>query len=67
MASPSYAQVTVLAHGTVIDGTGRPALGDATILVEGGTIRAVGAAARVKNPAGASVVDLAGKFVIPGI
>jgi len=64
---PSYAEVTALAHATVIDGTGRPALGDTTILIEGGTIRAVGAAARVKIPAGASVVDLAGKFVIPGI
>lgn len=64
---PLYAQVTALTHATVIDGTGTPALGDATVLFEGGAIRAVGPAARVKIPAGASVVDLAGKFVIPGI
>ena len=64
---PSYAQVTALAHATIIDGTGKPALSDATVLIDGGTIRAVRPAARVKIPAGASTVDLAGKFVIPGI
>jgi len=64
---PSYAQVTALTHATIIDGTGRPALKDTTVLIEGGTIRAIGPAARVKIPAGASTVDLGGKFVIPGI
>src|SRR5262245_13815182 len=68
MACPSAnAQVTALAHATLIDGTGRPALADATVLIEGHTIEAVGPAARVKPPAGASIVDLTGKFVIPGI
>jgi imidazolonepropionase-like amidohydrolase len=64
---PSYAQVTALTHATVIDGTGRSSQPDTTVLIDGETIRAVGPAARLKIPAGASVVDLAGKFIIPGI
>ncbi len=64
---PSYAQVTALAHATVVDGTGRPASSDTTVLIDGGTIREVGPAARLKIPADASTVDLTGKFVIPGI
>src|SRR2546422_85395 len=64
---PSYAQVTALTHATVIDGTGRSSQPDTTVLIDGETIRAVGPAARLKIPGGASVVDLAGKFIIPGI
>jgi imidazolonepropionase-like amidohydrolase len=60
-------QVTALAHATVIDGTGKPAQSDRTVLIEGGTIRSVGPAANLKIPAGASAVDLTGKFLIPGI
>ena len=65
--SPVQAQVTALAHATVIDGTGKPGLSDTTVLIEGGTIRAVGPAAGLTIPAGASIVDLTGKFLIPGI
>jgi imidazolonepropionase-like amidohydrolase len=64
---PLQAQVTALTHATVIDGTGQPALSDRTVVIEGGTIRAVGPAANLKIPAGASTVDLTGKFLIPGI
>jgi Tol biopolymer transport system component/imidazolonepropionase-like amidohydrolase len=41
-------------------------LRDATILVEGNRIRAVGPRTSVTVPAGAKVVDLAGKTVVPG-
>ena len=62
-----HAQVTALAHATVIDGTGSAALGDATVLIDGKTIQAVGPSGRLKIPARASTVDLTGKFVMPGI
>jgi imidazolonepropionase-like amidohydrolase len=64
-ASGANAQVTALTHATVIDGTGAPAASDVTILMENGRIRDMGAAPAA--PAGATVVDLAGKFVVPGI
>ncbi|MDB5696592.1 MAG: TolB protein [Sphingomonas bacterium] len=47
------------ADGGIID--------DATILIRGDRIVAVGPRATVSVPAGATVVDLAGKFIIPGL
>jgi imidazolonepropionase-like amidohydrolase len=61
------AQVTVLTHATLIDGTGAPAQGDVTIVIENGRIRDIGPSAAVAAPANAAVVDLSGKFVAPGI
>jgi imidazolonepropionase-like amidohydrolase len=61
------AEVTALVHATVIDGSGNAPLHDATILVDGKTILAVGPSGRMKIPNRASAVDLSGKFVIPGI
>ena len=61
------AQVTVLTHATVIDGTGAEPQKDVTIVIENGRIRDTGPSSRVSVPAGAAVVDLKGKFVAPGI
>lgn len=59
--------VVVLSHVTVIDGTGAPPRQDQTIVIRDGRIAEVGAAASVAAPAGAPVMDLTGKTVIPGI
>jgi imidazolonepropionase-like amidohydrolase len=56
-----------LTHVRVVDGTGRPALDDQTILIGGGRITAVGPASRVVVPASARVLDLRGHTVIPGL
>jgi len=61
------AQVTVLTHATLIDGTGAPAQRDVTIVIENGRIREIGPSTAVAAPANAAVVDLSGKFVVPGI
>ncbi len=61
------AQVSVLTHATVIDGTGAEPQKDVTIVIENGRIRDTGPSSRVSVPAGAAVVDLKGKFVAPGI
>jgi imidazolonepropionase-like amidohydrolase len=61
------AQVTVLTHGTVIDGAGEAPQKDVTIVMENGRIRDVGLASKVSVPAGATVVNLTGKFITPGI
>jgi imidazolonepropionase-like amidohydrolase len=58
------AQVTVLTNATLIDGSGSAPQSNVTIVMENGRIREIGA---VAAPAGATVVDLAGKFVVPGI
>ncbi len=61
------AQTTVLTHAMVIDGTGSVPMRDATIVISGGRITAMGPAARTKAPDGAQIIDLTGKVIIPGI
>ena len=61
------AQVTVLSHATVIDGTGADPQRDVTIVMENGRIRDMGPSSKIPSPAGATVVDVKGKFVTPGI
>jgi imidazolonepropionase-like amidohydrolase len=51
---------------TVIDGNGGQPLADATVLVVGKRIKAVGPRSSVQVPPGARVIDGAGKFVTPG-
>jgi imidazolonepropionase-like amidohydrolase/ketosteroid isomerase-like protein len=57
---------TVLRDVTVIDGTGAAPLRNATVVVTGDRIAAVGRRGAVKIPAGARVMDLAGKALVPG-
>lgn len=59
--------VVVLAHVTVIDGTGAPPRTDQSIVIRDGKIADLGPAASVQSPAGARVMDLTGQTVIPGI
>lgn len=59
-------QTTAIVGATVIDGNGGDPLGGATVLIEGGRITAVGPRAAVEVPDGATVIDGAGKFMVPG-
>jgi imidazolonepropionase-like amidohydrolase len=59
--------VVALTHARVIDGTGAPARADQTIIVRDGRIASVSDASRADIPAGAQVIDLTGKSVIPGL
>jgi imidazolonepropionase-like amidohydrolase len=54
-----------LTHARVIDGTGTSPRSDVTIVFDHGKIKTVDHAAAI--PAGALVIDLTGKTVIPGI
>jgi len=56
-----------LTHARVIDGTGAPPRTDQTIVIRDGRIEALGDSRRVGAPQGATVVDLTGKTVIPGL
>jgi imidazolonepropionase-like amidohydrolase len=59
--------VVALTGATLIDGTDRAPVADATIVVRDGRIVAAGSSSRVAIPAGAERVSLAGKTVIPGL
>jgi enamidase len=58
--------LVALTHVRVIDGTGAPARENQTVVIRDGAIAAAGADGQVAVPAGALVMDLAGKSVIPG-
>ena len=60
------AQATAIVGATLIDGNGGAPMADATVVVEGDRITAVGPRAEVEVPPGAQVIDGAGKFVTPG-
>ncbi len=67
VAATAPAQVTVLSRATLVDGTGAPAQRDITVVMENGRIRDIGPASKTPVPTGASVLDLNGKFIVPGI
>jgi imidazolonepropionase-like amidohydrolase len=65
LAAPAAAQPPLAIVGaTLIDGTGRPARPNVTVLVDQGRIRAIGAA--VKVPADAIRIDGTARFLLPG-
>ncbi|MBK5296881.1 MAG: amidohydrolase family protein [Vicinamibacteria bacterium] len=66
-AAQPAGRVLVLEHARLVDGTGRPPIDDARIVIEGERISAVGPAASVPAPAGAERVDLSGRTVLPGL
>ncbi len=61
------APVVALTHAKVLDGTGAPARSDQTVIIRDGRIAAIGASASTPVPEGATVVDLTGKTVMPGM
>jgi len=61
------APVVALVNARVIDGTGAPPREGQTLVLRDGRIAAMGDASRVRPPAGATLVDLAGKTVMPGL
>ncbi len=62
-----HAPRIVLAHVRVIEGTGRPAVEDQNVVIEGDKIAAIQAGADVAATDGTTVLDLHGYSLIPGI
>lgn len=60
------APLLALTHVRVIDGTGAPAAEDRTVIVRGGRIEAI-LDASAAPPAGAQVLELRGRTVLPGL
>ena len=59
--------VIALKNIRVIDGTGKPAIENQTIVIESGRITAVGPTAQISVPASATVLDLTGHTAMPGL
>lgn len=66
-AIPGCAEVRVLRNFTLIDGAGGPPVAGSAMVVDNGRIQWIGPVGQLKTPAGAEVVDLTGKYVMPGI
>ncbi|HTV51767.1 MAG TPA: amidohydrolase family protein, partial [Steroidobacteraceae bacterium] len=56
-----------LVGGTLIDGTGAPPVRNATILLEGNRISAIGPSSRLAVPRDATRIDVHGKTILPGL
>ena len=66
MAAQAPPPRLALVGATLIDGTGAPPVPDATVLVEGTRIVAVGPRRTVPLPPGTTQVDVRGRFILPG-
>ncbi len=66
-AGYATAETTVLEDFTLIDGTGRAPVPNAALVVTDGRIVYAGPRDAMTAPAGARRIDLAGKYVMPGI
>lgn len=60
-------EIIVLEGATLIDGTGAAPRQDVAIVVENHRIRRIGRSGQVEYPSGARVVQLGGRFIIPGL
>jgi len=60
-------RITAIVGGTAIDGTGADPIRNATILVDGDTIVAVGPQASIDLPPDAKRIDAAGRYLLPGL
>ncbi|MBI3941299.1 MAG: amidohydrolase family protein [Acidobacteria bacterium] len=65
LAGQAQGQAIVLRGGTVIDATGAPPIPNAVVVVRGERIEALGQG--INPPAGAEIIDVSGKYILPGL
>src|SRR5688572_13640334 len=63
----STKRVTAFTGATLIDGSGSAPISDGVLLVTDGRVLAMGSKESVAIPGDATVIDVAGKFIVPGI
>jgi len=61
------ASVIAIVGGRLIDGTGKPAVENAVVILQNGKIAAAGPASSTPVPEAAQIVDAHGKSVLPGL
>ncbi|MEE8370869.1 MAG: amidohydrolase family protein [Sphingomonadales bacterium] len=66
VSKPAGAATLLIENVTIIDGTGRPAVENAHVLIDGEVIRRVGRGS-YKGPKADQTLDGAGKYLIPGL
>ena len=68
-SAPLWAQTRpiVIQGGTLIDGTGRPAVSDSVVVINQGRFQEVGKRGEIKIPQDAEVIDAKGKTILPGL
>jgi imidazolonepropionase-like amidohydrolase len=66
VAGQGAEEVKAIVGATVIDGNGGQPLADATIVIRGKKIEAIGPRASIEVPRGATVIDGRGKYATPG-
>jgi imidazolonepropionase-like amidohydrolase len=64
---PADSSYTAFIGATIIDGTGSEPIHDGVLLIQNGRITKVGSRQEVEIPDGATIRDIEGKFVVPGI
>ncbi len=67
MLGAAHAETTVLQNFTLIDGTGSEPMAKASMVIVDGRIHWVGPADKLRLPSGGQNINLAGKYVMPGI
>jgi imidazolonepropionase-like amidohydrolase len=65
--SATSAGVKAYIGANVIDGAGKLAVENAALIVRDGKVESVGPTSKIKIPAGSQTINLAGKFIIPGL
>ena len=65
--SPQRTQPIALTGGTLIDVNGKPATPNSVVVIQGDRIVAASPRASVKIPDNARVIDVSGKFLLPGL
>jgi imidazolonepropionase-like amidohydrolase len=65
--APIQARLVVLDNARLIDGSGKPAIEHARVVIENDRILQIGPSGQVALPAQADVVDLTGRTIIPGL
>src|SRR5258706_13694470 len=66
-AQNAGAPALVIQGGTLIDGNGGAPFANSVIVIQGNRITQVGRAGQVQVPAGAQVINAAGKRITPGL
>ena len=67
MSDSAHRHPLAIVGATLLDGTGRPPLADATVVIDGDRIARVGPTSEGPPPDGAQTLDGRGRFVIPGL
>ncbi len=67
LGSWGFAETKVLQNFNLIDGTGKPLAPNMAMVIVDGKIQSIGPNLRTRVPSGADVIDMTGKFIMPGI